>query len=161
MHHVFFALFDSRTEAESAVREVEALASDGRPFTVFHHPGGAVTAAELPIAETLSREGLLEGVVIGAFGGAATFGVFAALGQLTIGVLGAVFLGLVVGALFGGVYGLLVGAAVPDRVLSAMTASLRPDQVFVTIEAPGLTAEERAIDVCVRHGAQVKKKPLL
>jgi hypothetical protein len=144
MRHTFYALFRGRSTATAAVselarRNVETMLHDRK-----------MDNERLELAETNAMPRLVTGILVGVL-----LGPLLVLGILTVAGLTisapALVLGAVLGAVCCGLGGMLMGAGAPDQTLERLAKTAGPDEVIVTVVAPGYASQEAAAEIVHRH----------
>lgn len=161
MQHTFYAVFDSPEAAAAAVAELRRGDTVREQIGVIMHEDRLATG-ELHTGESAARRGAASGAVAGGVLGALFGGVILGpLGLVGAGAAAAALFGGVVGTAYGGAMGGLAAASGPDPTLEALLPQLAAGKVLVTVEAPGLTPEERAEEIIVRHGGRVHHRTVV
>ncbi|HKC26044.1 MAG TPA: hypothetical protein VKF32_14955 [Thermoanaerobaculia bacterium] len=161
MAKTIVALFDTRSEAEGAVRRLEDLGFTHNDVSLVANGAPAAADAAAPLAETAAPEsGAGAGALVGAgIGGAA--GLLASLAGLTIPVIGpilaagplvAALTGLGVGAATGGLVGALANTGVPEEEAELYSEGIRRGGTLVMVTVADLQAE-RVADLMGEAGA--------
>jgi hypothetical protein len=139
------AMFNARTEAEQAIRRLQAhgIATDGISVAM-QDSAERHDLVEATGAEDLSGEGAAAGVVsgaaVGALVGLAVAGatvVLPGVGTFLVwGPLAAALSGAGIGAASGGVLGALIGSGIPEPEAHHYLAGLGAGNVIVTASVP-------------------------
>jgi hypothetical protein len=184
MQRTFYAVFDKAADAEAAIAELQRTDTERNHCTVsgYHERlatgsgtklpphleySGAVlhrdhleAGAELHGGESALRRGVVFGALIGGILGAIVAAL--AMGPLTgsVGAPASALLGGVLGAMFGALMGGVAMAGGADPKLEKLAHRLHDQQVIVTVEAPGATAEEDAEMIVRRHGGRTEHRLL-
>jgi len=147
-------LFPSRSDAESAIRELKDVGfSDERIGVAMQEPGERQDALEA--TGTNAAEGAAAGALSGGLGG----GLIGLLGSLLIpglgpivvgGLLASTLTGAGVGAATGGIIGALMGMGVPPADAEHFDQGIRSGRTLVTVDAGPRTDE--ALLILDRHG---------
>jgi hypothetical protein len=160
MRHTFYAVFDTSSDAAAAIRGLEAIGTPRQHCNAVLHEG-TLSAEELHLGETGARSGAATAGLGGGLIGALLGGVIAGpIGLIGAGAAVPALFGALVGTLYGGAVGGVASAGGPDARLEALLDELRAGKVLVTVEAPGMTAEELAEQVMLRHGGRVEHRAL-
>jgi hypothetical protein len=168
---IIIALFEERSEAEDAIRD---LKNSG--FT--NEQIGVATQDRVGTAETRRDEGtdenpekildetatgLAEGAATGALTGGVIGGLVGLISSLLIpgvgplvvgGVLASTLMGMGVGAATGGLVGALVGMGVPEEDAKYFDEGLRKGSTLVTVNSTN-EAPDRAVSILERHGGDL------
>ncbi len=159
------AVFDNRSEAEAAVRELRQLGvDDGALSVIARHDGAGGDYGGAPTHEVKEKG---EGLIKGALGGA---GVGALLGIAALAIPGvgplaaagaiaasavpeAAAIGAGVGALTGGLTGLLTKHGVSDEDAEYYEGHINKGGIFVSVDTgeAGIGADQ-ARDILYRNG---------
>jgi hypothetical protein len=169
---IVVALFEERSEAEDAIRDLKNAGFTNEQIGVATQDrvgAGKARSEETPVDDDPGRivEGTASGLAEGAAVGAVTGGVIGGLvglvssllipgiGPLVVGgVLASALMGLGVGAATGGLIGALVGMGVPEQDARYFDAGLREGRTLVTVsDTQG--ASEEALGILQRHGADL------
>lgn len=157
MRHTLFALFESATEADAALTELQRLgAPDARCDVVVHR--GHLHDADVTPGESRARTGVLLGAVLGGALGALAGAV--TLYSTGLGLPGALLLGGA-GLALGGAFGGMGGSASPDPSVERMVPELDRGGVLLTVRAPDDTSGELAERLLAERGARVEHRSLL
>ena len=155
---IVVALFEERSEAEGAIRDLKNAG--------FTNEQIGVATQDRVEAETAGSEGSAVGLAEGAAAGALTGGVIGGLvglvssllipglGPLVVGgVLASTLMGMGVGAATGGLIGALVGMGVPEEDARYFDAGLRDGRTLLTVS--GTDSAPEAVAILERHGADL------
>lgn len=155
MHHVFYALFNNRGEADAAMHEIQRLNTSEPVDTIVH--ARPLEADKLLLSESSSYRRMMQGVLVGGVLGALLCAfVLAPLGVIRDAETPAVLLSALVGALSCGLGGALMGSSSPDPHLDRLAHAMRRGKVILTVDVPGKNAEERAMEIVRAHGAAIE-----
>ena len=165
-HNIVSAVFDSHSEAESAVRELrQAGVRDSALSVIARHEG--VTSGDYGDADTHEVKEKGEGLIKGALGGA---GVGALLGIAALAIPGvgplaaagaiagsaipeAAAIGAGAGALTGGLSGLLTKHGVSDDDASYYEERIHGGGVFVSVDTSDAgVAADSSSDILYHYG---------
>jgi hypothetical protein len=180
MHHTFYAVFDRQVDAATAMAEIEHLENERNHRSVALYRRGLATgsgtkspppgdyATTVLHRDLVSGGELLEGesaIRRGAIAGAVAGAVLGGLAGLIVGPLaGAIGLPVLLGALLGFVYGGVMGGIAaangPDPVAEKLARHLQGGQVLLSVEAPGLDAENADEEIVRRYGGRVEHRSL-
>ncbi len=159
MRHTFYAVFDNVRDAAAAIRDLETAGTPRKHCNAILHEGSR-SADELHAGET-ARSAAAKSSIGGGIIGALLGGVIAGpIGLIGAGAAVPALFGALVGSLYGGAMRGIAGASGPDPRLEALLDELKTGKVLVTVEAPGMTAEEQAETVMLRHGGRVEHRAL-
>ena len=161
MGHVFYATLGNEEAADAAILELNGgSAAAERCSTIVHsNTLDRFNTDHQPIAETRARWGLAHGAVIGVIAGAVCGGALVALGFGPAGMPAAtVLFAAIAGAAVGSLAGGLSGAGAPDPTLEKLEEKLAGGGVVVTVDAPGLSVEEEARHIFIKHGALIHER---
>ena len=164
------ALFDNRSSAERAIRELKNAGFTNDQLGVATQDsvgaGGAGTGRDEHGSAVDTREEaadeLTEGATAGALTGGIVGGLVGLLSSLLIpgvgplivgGVLASTLLGMGVGAATGGLIGALVGMGVSEEDARYFDAGLREGRTLLTVS--GAAAAPEALAILERHGADL------
>jgi uncharacterized protein (TIGR02271 family) len=160
-HDTVVGVFNSRTEAEAAVRDLRAAGfTDDAIGLVGRNAEGKVTKTS---GDTYADEGAVAGAVAGAgamaLGSlAVSFGVIPVIGPvLAMGPLAAALISAGAGAAAGSLTGALIGWGIPEDDASYYEGEVKAGRFVVTVEAAGRSAE--AWTVLHRHGGHNRANP--
>ena len=165
MRHVFYALFDSHSQADGALAALRELGlDDGAVSVMIHEDAYEVEETEgLTMIETDAREGLIEGGVLGGVVGA--IGMVALAGPAALVGIGPLLAALTTGGLAGGIYGglgsFLYSLGIPDRSLESLASHLKDGRVLMTVETADRALEREVESIFEQFGAVEKRKHLV
>jgi hypothetical protein len=162
------ALFDERSEAEGAIRDLKNAGFTNEQIGVATQEGvgagddrsGSEAEDEATIVE--DANGLAEGATAGALTGGVIGGLLGLISSLLIpgigplvvgGVLASTLMGMGVGAATGGLIGALVGMGVPEEEARYFDTGLREGRTLVTVSDTSGAPE--ALAILERHGADL------
>ena len=168
---IVVALFEERSEAEDAIRDLKdagftneqiGVATQGRMEAgeARSERSAVDDEADRIVEETAS--GLAEGAAAGALTGGVIGGLVGLVSSLLIpglgpllvgGVLASALMGMGVGAATGGLIGALVGMGVPEEDARYFDAGLREGRTMLTVSGTAGAAE--AVAILERHGADL------
>jgi hypothetical protein len=184
MGRIVVALFEQRSEAEDAIRDLKnagftneqiGIATQDRVGAGKAHTAGETRGAGearsegTPVDDDPGRiveetaSGLAEGAAVGAVTGGVIGGLVGLVSSLLIpgigpllvgGVLASTLMGLGVGAATGGLIGALVGMGVPEQDARYFDTGLREGRTLVTVSDTEGAFEE-ALGILERHGADL------
>jgi hypothetical protein len=168
---IVVALFEERSEAEEAIRDLKNAGFTNEQIGVATQ--GRIEAGEARserssgdgesgriVEETAS--GLAEGAAAGALTGGIIGGLVGLVSSLLIpgvgplvvgGVLASSLLGMGVGAATGGLIGALVGMGVPEEDARYFDAGLREGRTLLTVS--GVEGAPEAVAILELHGADL------
>jgi hypothetical protein len=174
---IVVALFEERSEAEDAIRDLKNAGFTNEQIGVATQEragAGWARSPEEPRSEGTpatdeparivedTASGLAEGAAVGAVTGGVIGGLVGLVSSLLIpgvgplvvgGVLASTLMGLGVGAATGGLIGALVGLGVPEEDARYFDAGLRKGRTLVTVtDADGAP---QAVPILERHGADL------
>jgi hypothetical protein len=174
---IVVALFEERSEAEDAIRDLKNAgftneqigvatqervgAGEARSAEEARSEGTPVTDERARIVEDTAT-GLAEGAAVGALTGGVIGGLVGLVSSLLIpglgplvvgGVLASTLMGMGVGAATGGLIGALVGMGVPEEDARYFDAGLRHGRTLVTVS--GVDAVPEALPILERHGGDL------
>jgi hypothetical protein len=179
---IIVALFEQRSEAEDAIRDLKnaGFANDqigvatqdqvgaggdtGNPDQPTRQPEYQSTSQDDPsrvVDETAT--GLAEGATAGALTGGVIGGLLGLISSLLIpgvgplvvgGVLASTLMGMGVGAATGGLIGALVGMGVPEEDARYFDAGLRQGSTMVTVSNTDQSPDQ-VISILERHGGDL------
>ena len=168
---IVVALFEERSEAEDAIRDLKdagftneqiGVATQGRidAGEARSERSAVDDEADRIVEETAS--GLAEGAAAGALTGGVIGGLVGLVSSLLIpglgpllvgGVLASALMGMGVGAATGGLIGALVGMGVPEEDARYFDAGLREGRTMLTVS--GTAGAPEAVAILERHGADL------
>jgi hypothetical protein len=168
---IVVALFEDRSEAEDAIRDLKnagftneqiGIATQGRleAGEARSERSAGDDEPERIVEETAS--GLAEGAAAGALTGGIIGGLVGLVSSLLIpgvgplvvgGVLASSLLGMGVGAATGGLIGALVGMGVPEEDARYFDAGLREGRTLLTVS--GVEGAPEAVAILELHGADL------
>jgi uncharacterized membrane protein len=168
---IVVALFEERSEAEGAIRDLKnagftneqiGVATQDRVEAKKARSEGSVVddEAERIVEETAT--GLTEGAAAGAVTGSVIGGLVGLVSSLLIpglgplvigGILASTLMGMGVGAATGGLIGALVGMGVPEEDARYFDAGLRDGRTLLTVS--GRDRAPQAVAILERHGADL------
>src|SRR5437867_299648 len=165
------ALFEERSEAEGAIRDLknagftneqigvatqdrlEAEKAGSEESAVDDEAGRIVAETASGLAEGAAA-GAVSGGVIGGLAGLVSSLLIPGLGPLVVGgVLASTLMGIGVGAATGGLIGALVGMGVPEEDARYFDAGLRDGRTLLTVGGRDRVPE--AVAILERHGADL------
>ena len=155
---IVVALFEERSEAEDAIRDLKNAGFTNEQIGVATQ--GRIEAGEAPSEG--SAVGLAEGAAAGALTGGVIGGLVGLVSSLLIpgvgplvvgGILASALMGMGVGAATGGLIGALVGMGVPEEDARYFDAGLREGRTLVTVSNTDGASE--ALGILERHGADL------
>ena len=168
---IVVALFEERSEAEDAIRDLKNAGFTNEQIGVATQ--GRIEAGEAPsegsaaddeagriVEETAS--GLAEGAAAGALTGGVIGGLVGLVSSLLIpgvgplvvgGILASALMGMGVGAATGGLIGALVGMGVTEEDAKYFDSGLREGRTLVTVSNTDGASE--ALGILERHGADL------
>jgi len=155
---IVVALFEERSEAEDAIRDLKNAGFTNEQIGVATQ--GRIEAGEAPSEG--SAVGLAEGAAAGALTGGVIGGLVGLVSSLLIpgvgplvvgGILASALMGMGVGAATGGLIGALVGMGVPEEDARYFDAGLREGRTLVTVSNTDGAYE--ALGILERHGADL------
>ena len=155
---IVVALFEERSEAEDAIRDLKNAGFTNEQIGVATQ--GRIEAGEAPSEG--SAVGLAEGAAAGALTGGVIGGLVGLVSSLLIpgvgplvvgGILASALMGMGVGAATGGLIGALVGMGVPEEDAKYFDAGLREGRTLVTVSHTDEASE--ALGILERHGADL------
>ena len=168
---IVVALFEERSEAEGAIRDlknagftneqigvatqdrVEAAKARSEGSTIDDEAGRIVEETASGLAEGAAA-GAVTGGVIGGLVGLFSSLLIPGLGPLVVGgVLASALMGMGVGAATGGLIGALVGMGVPEEDARYFDAGLRDGRTLLTVSGKDRTPQ--AVAILERHGADL------
>jgi hypothetical protein len=168
---IVVALFEERSEAEDAIRELKNAGFTNEQIGVATQDkvGAGETRREGSAGEDepekildQAAHGLAEGAAAGALTGGVIGGLVGLISSLLIpgigpllvgGVLVSTLLGMGVGAATGGLIGALVGMGVPEEDARYFDAGLREGRTLVTVSDTAGAPE--ALGILERHGGDL------
>lgn len=152
MEHVFFARFTRREDAQKVLDNVTAL---GKQVVVdVVQSDLAVSSQDMPSGVNNVPAAAMKGVFGGAAGGL-LLGLL--LGWADLGpsmTMTATFAALF-GAIAGALGAILIGTQDPDQNLERMAANQKRGEFILSIHAPDLALEERAMDLVHDVGGEI------
>ena len=155
---IVVALFEERSEAEDAIRDLKNAGFTNEQIGVATQ--GRIEAGEAPSEG--SAVGLAEGAAAGALTGGVIGGLVGLVSSLLIpgvgplvvgGILASALMGMGVGAATGGLIGALVGMGVPEEDAKYFDSGLREGRTLVTVSNTDEASE--ALGILERHGADL------
>ena len=155
---IVVALFEERSEAEDAIRDLKNAGFTNEQIGVATQ--GRIEAGEAPSEG--SAVGLAEGAAAGALTGGVIGGLVGLVSSLLIpgvgplvvgGILASALMGMGVGAATGGLIGALVGMGVPEEDAKYFDSGLREGRTLVTVSNTDGASE--ALGILERHGADL------
>ena len=168
---IVVALFEERSEAEGAIRDLKTAGFTNEQIGVATQDrleaaeagseGSAVDEAAGRVVED-TASGLAEGAAAGALTGGVIGGLVGLVSSLLIpglgplivgGVLASTLMGMGVGAATGGLIGALVGMGVPEEDARYFDAGLRDGRTLLTVI--GTDRAPQAVAILERHGADL------
>jgi hypothetical protein len=168
---IVVALFEERSEAESAIRDLKNAGFTNEQIGVVtqdrveaekaRSEGSAVDDEAGRIVEE-TASGLKEGAAAGAVTGGVIGGLVGLVSSLLIpglgplvvgGILASTLMGMGVGAATGGLIGALVGMGVPEEDARYFDAGLRNGRTLLTVS--GADRAPEAVGILERHGADL------
>jgi hypothetical protein len=174
---IVVALFEERSEAEDAIRDLKSagftneqigVATQERAGAADARSAGEARGEGTPAEDEPARivedtaSGLAEGAAVGALTGGVIGGLVGLVSSLLIpgvgplvvgGVLASTLMGLGVGAATGGLIGALVGMGVPEEDARYFDAGLREGRTLVTVSA--MEGAPEALAILERHGGDL------
>ena len=168
---IVVALFEERSEAEDAIRDLKNAGFTNEQIGVATQ--GRIEAGEAPSEGSAADDeagrivektasGLAEGAAAGALTGGVIGGLVGLVSSLLIpgvgplvvgGILASALMGMGVGAATGGLIGALVGMGVPEEDAKYFDAGLREGRTLVTVSNTDEASE--ALGILERHGADL------
>jgi hypothetical protein len=154
---VLVGVFESRSDAEAAIREMKAFGINEQNIgLVVRHANGREYAEPTPgDSGTKAAEGAAVGAATGAGLGALwalgiAANVLPAIGPVVSGgILAAVFASAAGGAATAGLVGALVGLGIPEDEAAHYEQQLKSGRTIVTVRAPEYAGEMH--DIIQRH----------
>jgi heat induced stress protein YflT len=164
-------LFQSRTEAEEAIRDLKNAGFTNEQIGVATRDqdspkeGRIEPMEDEPEIESIEEDtgsGMAEGAAVGAVTGGVVGGLVGLIGSLLVpglgpvvvgGVLASTLMGMGIGAATGGLIGALVGMGVPEEDARYFDAAFRQGGALVTVNAGDATPE--AVAILQRHGGDL------
>jgi hypothetical protein len=168
---IVVALFEERSEAEDAIRDLKdagftneqiGVATQGRIEAGEARSEGSAVDEEAGRIVEETASGLAEGAAAGALTGGVIGGLVGLVSSLLIpglgplvvgGVLASALMGMGVGAATGGLIGALVGMGVPEEDARYFDAGLREGRTMLTVS--GTQGAPEAVAILQRHGADL------
>jgi hypothetical protein len=168
---IVVALFEERSEAEDAIRDLKnagftneqiGVATQDRVGAGESRGEGSAGEDEPGRVVEETANGLAEGAAAGALTGGVIGGLVGLLSSLLIpgigpmvvgGVLASTLMGMGVGAATGGLIGALVGMGVPEEDARYFDAGLREGRTLVTVSDTDGALE--ALSILERHGGDL------
>ena len=168
---IVVALFEERSEAEDAIRDLKNAGFTNEQIGVATQEmvgAGEARSEETPVGDEPARivedtaSGLAEGAAVGALTGGVIGGLVGLVSSLLIpgvgplvvgGVLASTLMGMGVGAATGGLIGALVGMGVPEEDARYFDAGLREGRTLVTVS--DTVGASEALGILERHGADL------
>jgi hypothetical protein len=168
---IVVALFEERSEAEGAIRDLKnagftneqiGVATQDRVETGKAGSEGSAADDEAGRIVEETASGLAEGAAAGALTGGVIGGLVGLVSSLLIpgigplvvgGVLASTLMGMGVGAATGGLIGALVGMGVPEEDARYFDAGLREGRTLVTVS--DTVGASEALGILERHGADL------
>jgi hypothetical protein len=168
---IVVALFEERSEAEGAIRDLKnagftneqiGVASQDRVEPQKARSEGSTIDDEAGRIVEETASGLVEGAAAGAVTGGVIGGLVGLVSSLLIpglgplvvgGVLASALMGVGVGAATGGLIGALVGMGVPEEDARYFDAGLRKGRTLLTVS--GTDMAPQAVAILERHGADL------
>jgi hypothetical protein len=168
---IVVALFEERSEAEDAIRDLKNAGFTNEQIGVATQErvgAGEARSEETPVGDEPARivedtaSGLAEGAAVGALTGGVIGGLVGLVSSLLIpgvgplvvgGVLASTLMGMGVGAATGGLIGALVGMGVPEEDARYFDAGLREGRTLVTVS--DTVGASEALGILKRHGADL------
>ena len=169
--NIITAVFDLRSEAEAAIRELRDAGLDADRFSVIGKEEGRTTVADGAGEDTGETacdavKGALGGAGIGALLGVAALaipgvGPLVAAGAIASSAIpGAVAIGAGAGALAGGLTGLLKDHGVNDDDASYYETRINDGGIFVSVDTSGDHFQaETAQEILSRNGGHSASQP--
>jgi hypothetical protein len=168
---IVVALFEERSEAEDAIRDLKNAGFTNEQIGVATQ--GRLEAGEAPSERSAGDDepgrivedtasGLAEGAAAGALTGGVIGGLVGLVSSLLIpglgplivgGILASTLMGMGVGAATGGLIGALVGMGVPEEDARYFDAGLREGRTLLTVS--GTEGAPEAVAILERHGADL------
>jgi hypothetical protein len=148
---IVVGVFEDRTLADRAVDDLKkaGFKNEDIGYVVRTAEGGTELAES---QQTLGREGLATGVVIGGIAGAAATVLIPGVGPVIAGgMLLSLLGGAGVGAAAGGILGALAGAGVSENDASFYEGEFHHGRIIVSVKADGRADEAR--EIVSHHGA--------
>jgi hypothetical protein len=168
---IVVALFEERSEAENAIRDLKNAGFTNEQIGVATQErvgAGEARGEETPVDDEPARivedtaTGLAQGAAVGALTGGVIGGLVGLVSSLLIpgigplvvgGVLASTLMGMGVGAATGGLIGALVGMGVPEEDARYFDAGLREGRTLVTVS--DTVGASEALGILERHGADL------
>jgi hypothetical protein len=168
---IVVALFEERSEAEDAIRDLKnagftdeqiGVATQDRVGAGEARSAGSAVDDEPGRIVEKTATGLAEGAAVGAVTGGVIGGLVGLVSSLLIpgvgplivgGVLASTLMGMGVGAATGGLIGALVGMGVPEEDARYFDAGLREGRTLVTVSDTNGAPD--ALGILERHGADL------
>ncbi len=168
---IVVALFEERSEAEDAIRDLKnagftneqiGVATQGRIEAGEARSEGSAVDDEAGRIVEETASGLTEGAAAGALTGGVIGGLVGLVSSLLIpglgplvvgGILASTLMGMGVGAATGGLIGALVGMGVPEEDAKYFDAGLRDGRTLLTVS--GAEGAPEAVAILERHGADL------
>jgi hypothetical protein len=168
---IVVALFEERSEAEDAIRDLKNAGFTNEQIGVATQErvgAGEARSEGTPVTDETARvvedtaTGMAEGAAVGALTGGIIGGLVGLVSSLLIpglgplvvgGVLASTLMGMGVGAATGGLIGALVGMGVPEEDARYFDAGLRNGRTLVTVSGTDAVAE--ALPILERHGGDL------
>jgi hypothetical protein len=153
-HSMVVGLFETRTQAEQAIDELQqaGFSRDQIGFAVRDEGGEASVHGPGTEAGTAAATGAVSGGIIGGVLGAAASLIIPGFGPaLAGGLLVATLGGAAIGAAAGSVLGGLMGMGIPEEDARYYESELQIGHTLVAVNAPG--REHVASEILYRHGA--------
>lgn len=154
MKYVHYALFKDLTEAQRALRDIEATGALGNDVVVAMHENKIVDY-DMRSSESDGKRGFVLGLLSGAGAGVLLGLLLSAAGVLPFEMLHAAFIGLALGCIIGALGAGLFGAGLPALPLHQLRDRWREGNVLVTAEAEGAMTMARVDRIFRRHHALV------
>ena len=152
---IVVALFEERSEAEGAIRDLKNAGFTNEQI-------GVATQDRVEAGKARSEGSAVEGAAAGALTGGVIGGLVGLVSSLLIpglgpllvgGVLASALMGMGVGAATGGLIGALVGMGVPEEDARYFDAGLRDGRTLLTVS--GTDSAPEAVAILERHGADL------
>lgn len=168
---IISAVFDSRSEAEAAVRELRSAGADTDSLSIIGRDEGRTSVRDGSGEETDSdagdaAKGALGGAGLGAILGVAALaipgiGPFAAAGAIaSTAIPGAAAIGAGAGAVAGGITGLLTDHGVDEEDASYYEGRINEGGIFVSVDPRvGGISPETAREILIRNGGHNASQP--